>query len=189
MARPWYGNGPLGPGRPRPRRQALEHRRADRAADRRELDHAARAQGGRPPDVLEGLPQRGAARARRGLRDPRAPRRARLSPAHVSFAALQYAPGRIRRLARSRMRFPLEVAAEVREAWPATKPLFVRGSSIDDVEGGWCIEDTIVFAKELKGRSRRSRLLFGRNPRLGDRGDPNRWSSASRAFSCRSPNG
>ena len=50
----------------------------------------------------------------------------------------------------NRMRFPLEVVRAVREAWPASKPLFVRVSSIDDVEGGWSIEDTIAFAKELK---------------------------------------
>jgi 2,4-dienoyl-CoA reductase-like NADH-dependent reductase (Old Yellow Enzyme family) len=36
----------------------------------------------------------------------------------------------------------------VREAW--TKPLFVRVSSIDDVEGGWSLEDTLSFCKELK---------------------------------------
>ncbi|MGH8668759.1 MAG: NADH:flavin oxidoreductase/NADH oxidase, partial [Burkholderiales bacterium] len=51
-----------------------------------------------------------------------------------------------------RMRFPLEVAAEVRNAWPRDKPLFVRCSSIDDVEGGWSLEDTIAFARELKRR-------------------------------------
>jgi 2,4-dienoyl-CoA reductase-like NADH-dependent reductase (Old Yellow Enzyme family) len=50
----------------------------------------------------------------------------------------------------NRMRFPLEVAAAVREAWPAGKPLFMRLSSIDDVEGGWSIEDTVSFAKKLK---------------------------------------
>lgn len=50
----------------------------------------------------------------------------------------------------NRMRFPLEVAKTVRDAWPAAKPLFVRVSSIDDVEGGWSIEDTVSFAKELK---------------------------------------
>jgi 2,4-dienoyl-CoA reductase-like NADH-dependent reductase (Old Yellow Enzyme family) len=50
----------------------------------------------------------------------------------------------------NRMRFPLEVAKEVRKAWPAGKPLFMRVSSIDDVEGGWSIEDTVAFAKELK---------------------------------------
>jgi len=50
----------------------------------------------------------------------------------------------------NRMRFPLEVVREVRKAWPAGKPLFMRVSSIDDVEGGWSVEDTVAFAKELK---------------------------------------
>ena len=50
----------------------------------------------------------------------------------------------------NRMRFPLQVVKEVRNAWPAGKPLFVRVSSIDDVEGGWTIEDTIAFSRELK---------------------------------------
>ena len=50
----------------------------------------------------------------------------------------------------NRTRFPLEVAQAVRDAWPADKPLFVRVSSIDDVEGGWGIDDTVVFAKKLK---------------------------------------
>jgi 2,4-dienoyl-CoA reductase-like NADH-dependent reductase (Old Yellow Enzyme family) len=49
-----------------------------------------------------------------------------------------------------RMRFPLEVATAVRETWPAGKPLFVRVSSIDDVAGGWSVEDTIAFARQLK---------------------------------------
>ena len=49
-----------------------------------------------------------------------------------------------------RMRFPLAVAAEVRKAWPQHKPLFVRCSAIDDVEGGWSLEDTVCFARELK---------------------------------------
>ena len=50
----------------------------------------------------------------------------------------------------NRMRFPLEVAREVRKAWPARKPLFVRVSSIDDVEGGWSIDDTVLFSRQLK---------------------------------------
>jgi 2,4-dienoyl-CoA reductase-like NADH-dependent reductase (Old Yellow Enzyme family) len=50
----------------------------------------------------------------------------------------------------NRMRFPLQVAAEVRKAWPASKPLFLRTSSIDDVEGGWSIEDTVALSKHLK---------------------------------------
>jgi 2,4-dienoyl-CoA reductase-like NADH-dependent reductase (Old Yellow Enzyme family) len=50
----------------------------------------------------------------------------------------------------NRMRFPLQVAKAVREAWPRDKPLFIRCSSIDDVEGGWDLENTIAFSKELK---------------------------------------
>ena len=49
-----------------------------------------------------------------------------------------------------RMRFPLRVVRAVREAWPGERPLFVRVSSIDDVDGGWTIEDTVAFARELK---------------------------------------
>jgi len=50
----------------------------------------------------------------------------------------------------NRMRFPLEVARAVREAWPQDKPLFFRCSSIDDVEGGWSLDDTVLLAKQLK---------------------------------------
>lgn len=50
----------------------------------------------------------------------------------------------------NRMRYPLEVAEAVRAAWPAEKPLFVRISAVDGAEGGWSIEDSILFARELK---------------------------------------
>jgi len=50
----------------------------------------------------------------------------------------------------NRMRFPLEVAKAVRETWPAGKPLFMRLSSIDDVEGGWSLEDTVSASRRLK---------------------------------------
>ena len=50
----------------------------------------------------------------------------------------------------SRMRFPLSVAKAVRAAWPETKPLFYRISSVDSVEGGWEIGDSVVFAGALK---------------------------------------
>jgi 2,4-dienoyl-CoA reductase-like NADH-dependent reductase (Old Yellow Enzyme family) len=50
----------------------------------------------------------------------------------------------------NRIRFPLEVARAVREAWPQDKPLFLRCSSIDDVEGGWSLEDTVLFVRRLK---------------------------------------
>jgi len=49
-----------------------------------------------------------------------------------------------------RMRFPLAVAEAMRSAWPADKPLFFRVSSIDGAEGGWDMEDTVVFATALK---------------------------------------
>jgi 2,4-dienoyl-CoA reductase-like NADH-dependent reductase (Old Yellow Enzyme family) len=49
-----------------------------------------------------------------------------------------------------RMRFPLEVVGAVRDAWPEEKPLFVRISAIDWVEGGLTIEDSIAFATALK---------------------------------------
>jgi 2,4-dienoyl-CoA reductase-like NADH-dependent reductase (Old Yellow Enzyme family) len=51
-----------------------------------------------------------------------------------------------------RMRFPLEVAETVRAAWPADKPMFVRVSSVDGLDGGWTIEDSVAFARELKAR-------------------------------------
>lgn len=49
-----------------------------------------------------------------------------------------------------RMRLALEVTEAVRGAWPDDKPLFFRISSVDGVEGGWEMEDSIVLAKELK---------------------------------------
>jgi 2,4-dienoyl-CoA reductase-like NADH-dependent reductase (Old Yellow Enzyme family) len=49
-----------------------------------------------------------------------------------------------------RMRFPLEVIETVRAVWPMNKPLFLRVSSSDYVEGGLTIEDTVAFAKAAK---------------------------------------
>ena len=51
----------------------------------------------------------------------------------------------------NRMRFALEVFAAVREEWPQHKPLGMRLSCTDWVEGGWTIEDTVALARELKG--------------------------------------
>jgi len=50
------------------------------------------------------------------------------------------------------MRFGLELIEAVREAWPVDKPLLVRVSCVDGSGGGWSIEDTVVFAAELKQR-------------------------------------
>jgi 2,4-dienoyl-CoA reductase-like NADH-dependent reductase (Old Yellow Enzyme family) len=52
----------------------------------------------------------------------------------------------------SRMRFPLEVFDAVRGAFAAEKPLSARLSATDWVEGGWDLEQSIVFAKALEDR-------------------------------------
>ena len=51
-----------------------------------------------------------------------------------------------------RMRFPLEVAEALRAAWPQDKPVFVRVSAVDGLDGGWTMDDTVVYARELKAR-------------------------------------
>lgn len=50
----------------------------------------------------------------------------------------------------NRIRFPMEVIAAVRDAWPQDKPLGVRISSTDWVDGGWTIDDSIALAQRLK---------------------------------------
>ncbi len=50
----------------------------------------------------------------------------------------------------ARVRFPLEVIGIVREVWPQDKPVFVRVSATDWVEGGWSGDDTVEFAKRLR---------------------------------------
>jgi NADPH2 dehydrogenase len=50
----------------------------------------------------------------------------------------------------NRMRFPREVFAAVRAAWPERKPLGVRISCTDWIDGGWDLEQSVVFARELK---------------------------------------
>ncbi len=50
----------------------------------------------------------------------------------------------------NRMKFPLNVYKRVREVWPNEKPIGMRVSATDWVEGGWNLEETVAFAKELK---------------------------------------
>ncbi len=52
----------------------------------------------------------------------------------------------------NRMRFPLEIFELVRAAFPAARPVGVRVSATDWVEGGWDVDDTVAFALELKAR-------------------------------------
>jgi 2,4-dienoyl-CoA reductase-like NADH-dependent reductase (Old Yellow Enzyme family) len=53
---------------------------------------------------------------------------------------------------RNRMRFPLEVFDAVRAEFPGERPVWVRVSATDWVDGGWDVEDTIAFARELQAR-------------------------------------
>jgi 2,4-dienoyl-CoA reductase-like NADH-dependent reductase (Old Yellow Enzyme family) len=50
----------------------------------------------------------------------------------------------------NRIRFALEVARTVREAWPADKPVFYRVSATDWADGGWDLAQTIELARRLK---------------------------------------
>lgn len=52
----------------------------------------------------------------------------------------------------NRMRFPLEVFDAVRASIGNGKPVGIRVSATDWVEGGWDIEQTLVFAQALKQR-------------------------------------
>jgi len=52
----------------------------------------------------------------------------------------------------NRMRYPLEVFDAVRAAFPAEKPVGIKVSATDWVEGGWDLAQTIEYAKELKKR-------------------------------------
>jgi len=52
----------------------------------------------------------------------------------------------------NRMRFPLEVFDTVRAIVPANKPVGVKVSATDWIDGGWDVDQTIAFARELKQR-------------------------------------
>jgi 2,4-dienoyl-CoA reductase-like NADH-dependent reductase (Old Yellow Enzyme family) len=52
----------------------------------------------------------------------------------------------------NRMRFPLEIFDIVHDAFAAHGPVTVRVSGTDWVEGGWSIEETVIFAQALEAR-------------------------------------
>jgi 2,4-dienoyl-CoA reductase-like NADH-dependent reductase (Old Yellow Enzyme family) len=52
----------------------------------------------------------------------------------------------------NRMRFPLEVLEAVRAVFPSERPVSMRVSGTDWVEGGWDVDQTIVFARALEAR-------------------------------------
>ena len=49
----------------------------------------------------------------------------------------------------NRVRFPLEVARAVRDAWPKDKPVLYRLSATDWAEGGWSLDESIELARAL----------------------------------------
>lgn len=52
----------------------------------------------------------------------------------------------------NRMRFALEVFDAVRQSWPAHKPLGVRLSATDWIDGGWDVDSSVALAHQLKAR-------------------------------------
>ncbi|MEP7287551.1 MAG: NADH:flavin oxidoreductase/NADH oxidase [Chloroflexota bacterium] len=50
----------------------------------------------------------------------------------------------------NRIRFTLETTRAVRKVWPDSKPLAVRLSCTDWVEGGWTLDDSVELSKRLK---------------------------------------
>lgn len=50
----------------------------------------------------------------------------------------------------NRLRLPVEIATAVRAVWPKDKPLGIRITGSDWVEGGMSIEDAVVLAGKLK---------------------------------------
>ncbi len=50
----------------------------------------------------------------------------------------------------NRMRYGLDIFAACRAAFPAERPMGVRISAVDWVDGGWSIDDSVALAIELK---------------------------------------
>jgi 2,4-dienoyl-CoA reductase-like NADH-dependent reductase (Old Yellow Enzyme family) len=50
----------------------------------------------------------------------------------------------------NRMRFPLELFAAMRAAWPESKPLGIKLSALDWLDGGWTMEESITFCGRLR---------------------------------------
>lgn len=75
----------------------------------------------------------------------------------------------------NRMRFPLEVAAALRRAWPEDKPFGVRISASEWVDGGFTIDEAVTYCRALKaigcdyicvssgGNAAKARVPFGPN--------------------------
>jgi len=51
---------------------------------------------------------------------------------------------------KNRMKFPLEVAAAMREIWPKERALGIRINATDWMDGGWTPEDAVAYVREVK---------------------------------------
>jgi len=51
---------------------------------------------------------------------------------------------------KNRLRFPLEIFAAIRSVWPACKPMSVRISATDWVDGGVTLDDAVLIAHAFK---------------------------------------
>lgn len=49
----------------------------------------------------------------------------------------------------NRMRFGIEAFEAIRSAWPEDRPLGVRISATDWIEGGWTVDQSVEFARQL----------------------------------------
>jgi 2,4-dienoyl-CoA reductase-like NADH-dependent reductase (Old Yellow Enzyme family) len=150
MARPWYGNGPLTP---------ADLERGDRpwpivAPSAKPLDQGYAAPRAFSADDFAAVKKAFADAARRAHAAGFEVLEVHAAHGYLLHSFLSpIANGRSDEYGgarENRMRFPLEVVRAVRDTWPQDKPLFVRVSSIDDVEGGWSLEDTLALAKKLK---------------------------------------
>ena len=51
-----------------------------------------------------------------------------------------------------RMRLCLEIVEAVRGAWPAERPVFMRVSAMDGVNGAWSVDDTVALVRAARQR-------------------------------------
>jgi 2,4-dienoyl-CoA reductase-like NADH-dependent reductase (Old Yellow Enzyme family) len=142
MARPWYGNGPL---------TQEDFDRGDKAWNTVAASEQSLGEGWIAPRAMrEGDMQTVTTAFREAARRATAAgfEMLEIHAAHGYLLHSFLSPISNQGSREERMRFPLQVIEEVRKAWK--KPLSVRVSSIDDAEGGWDLEDTLAFARELK---------------------------------------